>query len=118
MKDKNKIMAGVLILFFCLRILYLDIDAPNYAILQYTRGDEGHYAMQAIKNVMHEEMKEAELLNGGVYETWNSSASFLNTVLCTATLYLFGRNFFVWMLRVLAGLIRKGGRNDEAKTQS
>ena len=32
--------------------------------------------------------------------------------------YLFGRNFFVWMLRALAGLIRKGGRNDEAKTQS
>ncbi len=106
MKDKNKIMAGVLILFFCLRILYLDIDAPNYAILQYTRGDEGHYAMQAIKNVMHEEMKEAELLDGGAYETWNSSASFLNTVLCTATLYLFGRNFYGLRLAdYIAGLI-------------
>ena len=95
-----------LLLLFCLRVICLDLDSPTYSLLNYTRADEGHYAMQAIKNMMIEEMQRAQALDGGQYRTWDSSACFLCTLLCSITLKLFGRNFYGLRLAAfLAGFI-------------
>lgn len=90
----GKMIALILLTFFFLRIIHLDLDSPTYSLLQYTRVDEGHYAMQAFKNIMQDEMELVAQADGGLYETWNSSASYINTVFCTLTLSLFGRNYY------------------------
>ncbi len=92
--NKNSLPICLLLVLFCLRIAYLDLDSPTYSMLHYTRADEGHYAMQAIKNIMFEELQSAQTLDGGQYRTWDSSACFLCTLFCSITLKLFGKNFY------------------------
>ena len=62
--NKRSLTFCLLIFLFGLRMAYLDLDSPTYSMLNYTRADEGHYAMQAIKNVMHEEMLGVQALDG------------------------------------------------------
>lgn len=102
----GKLIILILLALFSLRIIHLDLDSPTYSLLQYTRVDEGHYAMQALKNIMQDDMELVAQADGGLYETWNSSASYINTVLCTLTLGLFGRNYYGLRLAALiAGLL-------------
>lgn len=103
--DKKCLWIAILCLIFSCRIYKLDLDSPSYAILQHTRVDEGHYAMQAIKSIMRDEVDNVEKIDGGKFETWNSSASFINTLLCMVTLRLFGRNYYgLRMAAYFAGL--------------
>lgn len=103
---QKKYIIILLILLFCIRLFKLDADAPTYNILQYTRVDEGHYAMQAINNIMHREMALAKSIDGGAFQVWQASSSFLNTAFCTLTLFLFGDNYYgLRMGSFLAGLI-------------
>lgn len=105
-ENKNNIIVCLLLCLFCLRTIHLDLDSPTYALLQYTRVDEGHYAMQALRTIMRDEMELVEQADGGLYETWNSSASFLNTVFCTLTLSLFGKTYYgLRMAPFMAGFL-------------
>jgi len=118
-----KMTVILLLVLFSLRAVHLDLDSPTYSLLQYTRVDEGHYAMQALRNIMQEEMELVRQADGGRYETWNSSASYINTVFCTLTLSLFGRTYyglrmaplmagflsFALVLWIIAGEEKKGG---------
>ena len=107
MIKSNRFIIFILMMLFCIRLFKLDADGPTNNVLQQYLPDEGHYAMQATNYVMRQEMEEISAIDEAEgFQVWNTSVSFLNTVFCTVSLFLFGDNYYGWrMAAFFAGLI-------------